>query len=162
MRAIFNSGPLIHLSWIDRLHLLHELFEEILVPNEVRNEVLRAGPDVLGAEVIHRAFTSGWLRAVAVRDLAAVASLSTIVDPGEAEAIVLMQEENVNLLLLDDRPARIEARRRQLPFTGTIGVLQRARQRGLIQAAHPLLIHLRELGFRIGDELLEQVGDEER
>lgn len=38
MRVVSNAGPIIHLSWIDRLSLLPQLFEEVLVPVAVRDE----------------------------------------------------------------------------------------------------------------------------
>ena len=53
MRAVSNAGPIIHLSWIDLLDLLAALFEEVLVPVAVREEVLRAGPHVPGIQAIH-------------------------------------------------------------------------------------------------------------
>lgn len=56
MRAVSNAGPIIHPSWVDRLDPLTELFEEILVPAAVRDEVLRAGDDVLGVAAIRIAF----------------------------------------------------------------------------------------------------------
>ncbi len=61
MRAVANAGPLIHLSWIDELDLLPALFEEFLVPLAVRDEVLRASPDVPGVPALGAAFTSDWL-----------------------------------------------------------------------------------------------------
>jgi predicted nucleic acid-binding protein len=42
VRAVSNAGPIIHLSWIGRLDLLATVFEEVLVPLAVREEVLRA------------------------------------------------------------------------------------------------------------------------
>jgi len=54
------------LSWIDFLDLLPQLFDEILVPAAVRDEVLRAAPEVPGVPEIHAAFQAGWLAVRAV------------------------------------------------------------------------------------------------
>jgi|GEM_PF-6607568 len=44
MKSVTNTGPLIHLSWIDHLDLLPALFAEVMAPLAVQNEVLRASP----------------------------------------------------------------------------------------------------------------------
>ncbi len=43
MRAVADAGPLIRLSWIDRLDLLGALFDQVLVPVAVWNEVTPPG-----------------------------------------------------------------------------------------------------------------------
>ena len=161
MRAVSSAGPIIHLSWIDRLNLLPQLFEEILVPVAVRDEVPRAAPDVPGIPAIRGAFEAGWLVVHVVRDPAAVAQLRAELDQGEAEAITLMAETGVDLLLLDERRARVNALRRGLPITGTIGILHKARERGLVKVVSPLIEELRLHGFRISVELLEELRRED-
>jgi uncharacterized protein len=161
VRAVSNAGPIIHLSWIDRLDLLAALFEEVFVPVAVREEVLRAGPQVPGIQAIRDAFASGWLRVQPVLDSAAVLRLTAELDRGESEAIVLMRETQAGLLLLDERRARARAGREGLRLIGTIGILQQARDRGLVQAVTPLLGDLRRNGFRVSAELVEQVEREE-
>jgi predicted nucleic acid-binding protein len=73
-----------------------------------------------------------------------------------------MQETSAHLLLSDDRQARAEAARLGLPLTGTVGLLRLARDRGLIDAAYPLLLQLRRPNFWISDALLERIANEER
>ena len=161
MRAVTNAGPLIHLSWIGHLDLLRELFEEILVPPAVRDEVLRASPDVPGVEALRSAFAAGWLTVRSIEQPAAVAALAAELDRGESEAIVLMQAAGADLLLLDERRARTHARRLGLPLTGTIGLLRLARARGRVPAVAPVIEELRRRGFRMSTELLEQIRREE-
>src|SRR4051794_37880703 len=100
----------------------------------VRDEVLRAGPDVPGVAAIVEAFSGGWLVVRQVADGAAVERLREVLDRGEAEAIVLMRQAGADLLLLDDGRARAQAQREAMPIAGTIGVLRRARARGLVAA----------------------------
>jgi len=161
VRAVTNAGPLIHLSWIESLDLLRVLFEEVVAPTAVQDEVLRPGPDVPGVAAIHGAFSVGWLAVRPVADRAAVARLLTELDRGAAEAIVLMREAGAHVLLLDDRRARTHAQHEGLPISGTIGVLRLARDRGLVPAVVPLLDELRRRGFRIGADLVDQIGREE-
>lgn len=131
------------------------------MPLAVHEEVLRAGPHVPGIQAIRDAFASGWLRVQPVLDSAAVLQLTAELDRGESEAIVLMREARAGVLLLDERRARVRAGREGLRLIGTIGILQEARDRGLVQAVTPLLGDLRRNGFRVSAELVEQVEREE-
>ncbi len=88
-------------------------------------------------------------------------SVRSLLDPGESEAIILMEEQQADLLLLDDRRARAEAHRRGLRVTGTIGLLREAREQRLVTAVYPLVLELRSNGFRVSEALLEQIRDEE-
>ena len=139
MRAVSNAGPIIHLSWVGRLDLLGELFEEVLVPPAVRDEVLPAGSDLLGMPAIRAAFATEQLILHAISDRGAVAALEEHLHRGEAEAIVLTQEVRADLLLVDDKEARLHAQNRGLVISGTIGILRMTRERGLIQHVIPVL-----------------------
>lgn len=137
MTAVADAGPLIHLSWLGRLDLLPALFEEVLVPPAVEDEVLRAGPHVPGVAALREAFGSGWLKPQAVSDPGPVATLRARLDAGESEAIVLMREGRAQVLLLDERRARATAQQEGLPVVGTIGILRMARDQDLIPAVGP-------------------------
>jgi predicted nucleic acid-binding protein len=159
--VVSNSGPLIHLSWIDQLELLRHLHEELLVPVAVRDEVLRAGDDVLGIAGLRAAFNVGWISVQPVANQVLVANFASIVDRGEAEAIALMEEADADLLLLDDLAARKLAQARGLAITGMIGLLREAREHGLIPEVTPLLLELRHTGFRISNALVDRIRQEE-
>ena len=161
MKVVSNAGPLIHLSWIGQLNLLQQLYDEFIVPSRVRDEVLQADDDVRGVSELRAAFTSGWIHVHLVESRKDVEALENILDAGESEAIVLARELQADIVLLDDRRARREAERQGLPISGTVGILQSARDRSLIPAVLPLLIELRSLGFRSSEVLLEQIRREE-
>ena len=62
---------------------------------------------------------------------------------GEREAIQLAEEQHADLLLMDERKGRLEANRRGLMTTGTLGVLLAAGELKLIDPAiayHRLII----------------------
>jgi len=52
MKAIVNATPLIALALIDRLDLLPDIFDEVIVPEAVYNEVVRGGAGRPGAEKV--------------------------------------------------------------------------------------------------------------
>lgn len=78
-------------------------------------------------------------------------------DAGESEAIVLARESGAKLILLDDRAARRKARTLGLPMIGTLGVLLMAKDRGLLPLLKPLLDTLQQVGFRMSNDLYQQV-----
>lgn len=161
MRAVTNAGPLIHLSWLDRLDLLSSLFDEVIAPAAVRDEVLNAASDIAGVAALRLGLQRGCPTVQVVTDVASVKALRVWLDAGEAEALVLTKEVGANMVLLDDRRARSLALREGLAMTGTLGILRRARDTGLIAAVSPLLSSLVARGFRISEELVAQVEREE-
>jgi predicted nucleic acid-binding protein len=162
MRVVLDAGPLIHLSWIDRLDLLHSVFADIVVPIAVRDEVLAAPAGTLGLQSIQAAFAEPWLRVESPGPASVALSASEQrLGHGEREAIRLADWISADLLLTDDAPARRLAQERGIRVSGTLGVLRMARQRGLIPAALPLLLELRRLGQWIGYDLLDRVAREE-
>lgn len=161
MIVVLDSGPVIHLSWLDHLDLLERQFEEVFVPPAVRDEVLRAPAGTLGLEGIQHAFAQGWLSvrlpARDVLDPAAIRKLGA----GETEAFLLADELRAALFITDDATARAEALRRGFEVTGSLGVLTGARQRGLIPAVLPLLLELRRLGQWVSDDLVDTIRRQE-
>jgi predicted nucleic acid-binding protein len=162
VRVVVDAGPVIHLSWLNRLHLLEHLFEEVFLPSAVRDELLAPLPGTLGLDHIHRALAAGWLEVRAVTTpLPSVIGAPGSLAAGETEALLLAEEIGADLVLTDDAAARAVAQRRGLDVMGTVGVLIEARHHGLIPAALPLLLALRRLGQWLGEDLIEAVRQEE-
>jgi predicted nucleic acid-binding protein len=67
---------------------------------------------------------------------------------GEQEAIQLAEERHADLLLMDERKGRLEAKRRGLRTTGTLGVLLSAGELSLIEPASAYRRLLTETSFR--------------
>ena len=86
------------------------------------------------------------------RDAGMVAALRLLVDPGESEAIALAYEKGLRIIV-DDRKAREVAQRIGVPVTGTVGLLLKAKQEGVIANVRPLLDALDANHFRISDDL---------
>lgn len=82
---------------------------------------------------------------------------------GEVEVMILAQERNADLVILDDNAAKKTAKYLGLTVTGTLGVLVKAKHRGIIEEVRPLLSEMRQNGFYISkaveDMVLEQAGE---
>ena len=81
-------------------------------------------------------------------------------DEGEREAIALAEELKADQLLLDEIDARKEAARRKLPFIGTLGILRKAAQLGLIDLPSTLA-RLQQTTFYVDPELIRSLLDED-
>ena len=77
-------------------------------------------------------------------------------DEGERAAIALATSLRADLLLMDDRKGVIVARGMGLRVTGTLGVLDIAAQRGLVNFTQAIN-RLRRTTFRIPEALLDSL-----
>jgi predicted nucleic acid-binding protein len=146
---ITDTSCLIALSRMDMLFVLKELYREILITPEIAKEYGDSLPD--------------WVLISQVKDVRFQRLLSDYLDKGEASAIALALELKNCTLILDDLKVRKEAEKLRLPYTGTLGVLFKAKQRGIIARLKPCLEQLQGAGFRIAkpimDELLKRSGE---
>ena len=155
MKVVSNTSPLINLAWIGRLELLHELYGTVQIPEAVWHEIVVQGAGQPGAiEVSH----ASWIETCPVDNKLLVLALHQELDAGEAEAIALVIEQNADLLLMDERLGRETARYFGLNYTGVIGVMIEAKQKGLIGSIKEHLDSLRTMaGFHISQPLYLRV-----
>jgi len=152
--VISDSSTLIHLAAIDRLDLLQAFFKQVTVPPAVWREVVEQGGGRAGAAEVAQAHQAGWIKFAEPADVALLRLLKRDLDEGEAEAIALSLEKEAALLLVDESDAREIADLYDLPKTGTIGLLIRAKKEGLIRLLRPELDKLRRQGgFWIAESL---------
>lgn len=148
---ISNSTPLIAFARIGKLKLLESIVGRVLVPEAVWEEVT-GGRGRIGAEPIRNA---SW---VDVRAVAAVApDLLLLLDRGEAEVIALAEQLGADEVRLDERAARAVALARGLNVIGSVGLLIRARHRGLVATVRPLVEQMQAQGMRYSRRFIEEV-----
>ncbi len=136
-KVISNTSCLIVLDNTGFLHLLQEFYGEILITEEVLQEF---GKPALS-----------WVRVHPVQDRTTLRILSGFIDPGEASTIAL--ETDDSLMILDDAKARKIAINAGLPFTGTLGVVLRAKERGIVPSVKTVLEKFKKDGFWISKTL---------
>ena len=76
-------------------------------------------------------------------------------DKGEAEAIVLANETNADLIILDETLGRFHAKYIGLNVTGTIGILLKAKENGIIDKIKPILNELSHKGIWLSEKLIK-------
>ncbi len=151
--VVAGTSPLNYLVLIGQIEILHALYDRVLVPPEVLAELASSGAPPQMLKWIHSRLE--WLEVRAVRVDQTDPALQQI-DPGERAAILLAQEELDVLLLIDDAAGRAEADRRDIPNTGTLGVLRAAALRQLLDLP-TALTRLAPTNFRVSQSLIEEL-----
>lgn len=152
--VVSDTSPVRALVHLGRMHLLAELFEEVLIPPAVLSELQHPTSRLpaLPAEAL------ALLQVREPTDRVRVAGFRERLDAGEAEALALALETRADALLIDEAAGRRAARELGLRTIGVLGLLVQAKEHGLVPLIAPLLDRLqRELGFFIGAELHERV-----
>jgi predicted nucleic acid-binding protein len=151
MIVVADTTPLNYLVLIGETELLSALYDKVSIPEEVHRELKHAKTPLA---------VRAWALSVpAWRQVCAVAStpdaaLSEL-DAGERNAIQLALDKGVDTLLMDESEGRREALRLHLHVTGTLAVLEKAAQRGLIDFRSSLL-RLEQTNFRLSARLRDE------
>ena len=158
MIVIADASPLNYLILIGDVDVLRQMYGRVVVPAGVARELMaRGSPSIVQTWA---SAAPDWIEVRRV-DVPAEAGLGAV-DEGEAEAIVLAEGLRPDvLLIIDDRDGRREATRRGIATTGTLGVLNDAAERGLIDLA-AALDRLDRTTFRVSPALLRDLLERER
>ncbi len=135
--VVADSTCLIGLERINHLDILRKLYKTITIPPEVEKEC-----DIF----------KDWIIVEKLENQLLASSLKLILDAGEAEAIALACMKK-SLIILDDKQARNVARRMELKMIGTMGILIKAKNSGIIKAVKPIIEELATNYFHISELL---------
>ena len=149
MLVIADSSPLIVLTNIGHVDILPALFSEVVIPPEVAAELRQQRRPQAVRDLI--AARPTWLVERSPSRLEPIAALH----PGEIAAINLARELSADLLLIDEIRGRTAAIDRGIPITGTIGVLELAADRGLLNLQDAFAL-VKGTDFWISDRLLDE------
>jgi predicted nucleic acid-binding protein len=141
--AVSDASPLIALYQIDHLDLLQALFSDVVVPPAVTREVapsLRTLP-----------FWVREIQAPPLRDLASPRGA------GERAAIALAVHLSADSIVMDDLPGRRVAASLGLNVIGTLGLLVRAKRRGLIESVQPEMDALIASGLYASEQVYHKI-----
>lgn len=157
MIVVSNTTPLIGLASVQKFDLLPQLFSTIHIPQAVYDEAYST------SGVKHPIPSADCIKVVSVKDRLAVEVLLDELDLGEAETIVLARELNADWVLMDERKGRRKLGQLGVKKIGTLGILLKAKQLGLLLTIRPVIETLHQQGFSLSqsviDAVLEQAGE---
>ncbi len=149
--AVADTGPLHYFVLIGEIEVIAALVDEVLIPPEVRGELDH--PRTPAAVRAWIAAPPVWLRVRSSPRTDIDRGLAQL-DPGERAAIALAASVSADAVLMDDRAGVAAARARGLEAFGTLGLLQRAARRRLVDLPGALA-RLVATNFHIRQELLD-------
>lgn len=144
MIVVSDTSPISNLMQIGRVELLVNLFGQVIIPPAVAREL----------QVEHGSLPAS-LQVIAPTNGREVRQLTSLLDSGEAEAIVVATELHADRLLIDEKAGRRVAQEAGLRIIGLAGILLLAKQRGLIPQVQEPLRQLVVNGFYL-DEAIQQ------
>lgn len=140
---ISDTSCLILLSKIDEFDLLQQLANHVYITKDIFEEY--------GHEI------PSWIIIKDVKDQHYQKIIELDIDKGEASAIALSIEFEESVLILDDLKGRKYASKLGLKFTGTLGLIMKAKQLGVLKAIKPIITKIKNTNFRFNDDLLDSI-----
>jgi len=147
--VVADTGPIRYLLVIGAIELLPKLYDRVFLPRSVQGELthLRA-PEAVREWALR---PPAWVEIREVERLESTLEL----DVGEADAISLAQKMGADWVLLDEREGRDRALALNLRVSGTVGVLELAAERGLVDLSDAFA-KLRRTNFRIAPQTMRE------
>ncbi|MBC7694154.1 MAG: DUF3368 domain-containing protein [Burkholderiales bacterium] len=139
---ISDTSCFIILKNINELDLLCNVYGKIVTTIEIAQEYGEILPD--------------WVVIESVKDKHYQQILETQIDRGESSALALALEISDCIVILDDYKARKIALELGILYTGTIGVIIKAKLTGIIPSIKPILEKLNQTNFRLTEEIKMQ------
>lgn len=152
-RVIMNASPIICMMKAGIIEVLPALFKDIVVPQEVKREILVRGRTDLKGEVLASYQWIGLVNDIVIAPQVASWDLGQ----GESAVISFVLENPDFWAVIDDREARRCAMALNCRHTGTLGIIVLAKRRGVIPSIRGYLERLKEAGLWLSDELVDQV-----
>ena len=150
---VSDTSPLRYLVAVQRVDLLPNVFEEVLIPPAVLGELTHPrGLPVVRQWVEKR---PDWLNVQRLQSPPPI-ELTQTLDAGQCETIPLAIETRPDFVLMDERSGRRAANTSGLSLIGALGVLRESHRRG--ELADPIIVlqAMRNIGFRVSQPLYEE------
>jgi predicted nucleic acid-binding protein len=150
--VVADTGPLNYLILVEAIDVLPRLFAQVLVPAAVYDELTHSdAPTPVRAFIAHK---PPWLEVRPNPDRSGDDGIDPALDEGERAAIALARSIRADLILMDDRAGVAAAYRYGLTVTGTLGVLDLAARRGLVDL-EAIFAKLAATNFRYPPEIMD-------
>lgn len=133
MKTISNTTPIISLSSIGKIELLRDLFQEVIIPQAVYDEIKamqRYG---------YNEVESRFIVVQSVMNTEHNLFYSNTLDIGEAQTIVLAEEIQADNTIIDENTGYTIAKTYGLNVIRTLSIILKAKESGLISSVKPLM-----------------------
>jgi len=122
----------------------------------VREEILRKFDKA--SDKLQTLLKSNKVKVIEVKNVRMIEALCRKLGRGESEAIVAAVEISADLIILDDRAARVEALSVGLTVRGTLGIIKRLMDLGMIRyELDELYQDLSEMKFRVTKSIFDGI-----
>lgn len=158
-RIVSNTGPIIALMVTGKLSILQTMFDEVIIPHEVHQELLmgKTEKDFVNLMRITLYGEEKWLK-VQHLQTSLNPALRGMLDLGEASVVQLASDMKADFVLIDERKARKIARSMYgLNVVGTARILVEAKKKGILETVKDLIDEMRAAGYWIADNIVEQI-----
>ncbi len=146
-KLVVNASPIISLSAIDRIDILLHQANVLVVTQGVHDEIT-AHPDKTDSAI-------KWISELPLFHVVTVDLKIAAWDlgKGESEVLSFCLNNEGHIAVIDDLAARKCAAAFGIKAIGTISLILSAKNLNIIPSVKPILVLLRNNGFRIKDEL---------
>lgn len=148
--VVSDTGVLISLIHINKLFLIEEIFGKFFIAEAVWNELNNYDNPEFDKSKLATLKSK-------IRKISSKNYLSLVMDLGESESVILYDELNADFLLIDDNKARIVAELLSVKCIGTLGLLIKAKRKGLIAKLRPIFFDFSKYGRYFSTELVNQI-----
>jgi predicted nucleic acid-binding protein len=140
---ISDTSCLIALGNIERLHILKDLFGEVLITPEVNEEFGNHLPN--------------WITVLRVKDKIKQSEIEEKLDKGEASSIALALEIPNSTLIIDEVKGRNIAKNLNIEIIGTVGIIVLAGKKGVVNDIISVVLKLVNNGFRLSNKIVDRI-----
>ncbi len=151
-KVVSNTTPILSFMKLNRLYILKEIYKEIIIPEAVYLELEKGR-----SKYYINISDESWIKIVKVKNKSLIKQLEKDLDKGESESITLSIEISTDLLLIDEKLGRKIAEEKGIKISGTIGVLLKAKKRGIVKEVKPFIYELIEKGNYYKDSFIKLV-----
>ena len=151
-RVIVNSTPLIALCNADLLNILKKIYGSIIIPKAVFDEVT-AKKDSACLQIKQNL---DWITVETITNIEDRKMYKAKLHAGEVDVMILAQADpKADLVIIDDNAAKKTAKYLGLTVTGTLGVLIKAKQSGIISSVKNAITKILSNGFYINENIIK-------
>lgn len=154
MIVIADTSPINYLIVIDEIDILPTLFNEVIIPQAVFEELSHEkAPTIVNDFIANK---PDWLK-VEAAEFSADPTLARL-GKGERQAIILAESLNADYLVIDERAGFAEAMRRNLRAIGTLFILELAAKDNLLEL-RASVEKLLKTSFRVSPNIVKAILD---